>query len=41
VKEAVEIAGGDEDTKIERDVIRTTIMALDEQGRIIKIGEGG
>ena len=41
MKETVEIASGDEDTTIERDVIKTTIMALDEQGPLIEIGEGG
>jgi len=41
VKESMEIPSGDEDTTIERDVIRTSIMALDERGQIIEIGEGG
>jgi predicted RNA methylase len=41
VKSTVKLAGADEDTTIERDVIRTTIMAIDEKGRIIEIGEGG
>jgi predicted RNA methylase len=41
IKESVDVRSGDEDTTIERDVIRTTIMALDEKGHIIEIGEGG
>ncbi len=41
VKSTVKLPGVDEDTIIERDVIHTTIMALDEKGRLIEIGEGG
>lgn len=40
VKSVVKISGGDEDTTIERDVIHTTVMAIDEKGRVIEIGEG-
>jgi len=40
VKSVVKLSGGDEDTTIERDVIHTTIMAIDERGRVIEIGEG-
>lgn len=40
VKSVVKMSGGDEDTTIERDVIHTTIMAIDERGRVIEIGEG-
>jgi hypothetical protein len=41
VKETVMMPSSDEETKIERDVIHTTIMALDERGRFMEIGEGG
>jgi 16S rRNA G966 N2-methylase RsmD len=40
VKSAVKLPAEDEKTEIERDVIRTTITALDEKGRWIEIGEG-
>lgn len=40
VKSAVKLPAEDENTEIERDVIRTTITALDEKGRWIEIGEG-
>ena len=40
IKSVVKLSGGDEDTTIERDVIHTTIMAIDERGRVIEIGEG-
>ena len=41
IKESIPVPSGDEETTIERDVIKTTIMALDEQGHLIEIGEGG
>lgn len=39
IKSTIRLSSEDEDTTIERDVIRTTIMALDEKGRVIEIGE--
>jgi Uncharacterised methyltransferase family (DUF6094) len=41
IKSTIRLPTEDEDTTIERDVIRTTIMALDEKGRVIEIGEEG
>jgi hypothetical protein len=38
-KSVIERPGEDESTLIEREVIRTTIMALDEKGNLIEIGE--
>lgn len=38
VKSAVKIPGEDENTEIERDVIRTTIVAVDDKGRWIEVG---